>query len=163
MAHDLLSRIRGELQERMRALRPAVEEHDRLQDDLRTLQDAPEPPAAVDPEPSAALQDVPERPAAPEPVLASESPVVDERSASVTRLRVGRTLPRTRMVSPKVARLMHTPRRPALERRGVVRVGAARLDCLPDDLANEIDAEAELKGGGGVERDDGLVLSSRRP
>ncbi len=127
MAHDLLSRIRGELQERMRALRPAVDECERLQNDLRALQDAPEPPAA------------------PEPVLASESPVVDEPSASVTRLRPARTLPRTRMVSPKVARLMHTPRRPALERRGVVRVGAARLDCLPDDPADEIDTEAECR------------------
>jgi hypothetical protein len=58
---------------------------------------------------------------------------------------------------------MHTPRRPALERFGVVRVGAARLDCLPDDLADEIDAEAGLRGDGGVECDDGLVLSSRRP
>jgi len=110
----------------MRALRPAVDEHDRLQDDLRALQDAPEPPAPVDPEPSAAL----------------ELPVAPEPSASVTRLRVGRPPPRTRTVSPKVARLMHTPRRPALERFGVVRVGAARLDCIPDDLADEIDAEA---------------------
>ncbi len=64
--------------------------------------------------------------------------------ANVVRLPVKRELPRTRMVSPKVARLMHTPRRPALERSGVVRVGAARLDCLPDDLADEIDAEAEV-------------------
>jgi hypothetical protein len=37
------------------------------------------------------------------------------------------------MVSPKVARLMHAPRRPALERSGVVRVGAAGLDSSPDE------------------------------
>ncbi len=122
MAHDLLSRIRGELQERMRALRPAVDECERLQDDLRALQAVPEP------------------------------------SASVTRLRVGRPLPRTRMVSPKVARLMHTPRRPVLERRGVVRVGAARLDFLPDDLADEIDAEAERRR---AQPSSALPISSR--
>jgi hypothetical protein len=48
------------------------------------------------------------------------------------------------MVSPKVARLMRAPRRPALERSGVVRVGAARLDCTVDEPADEIDTEAEL-------------------
>jgi len=44
------------------------------------------------------------------------------------------------MVSPKVARLMHAPRRPALERSGVARVGATRRD----EPVDEIDAEAEV-------------------
>lgn len=48
------------------------------------------------------------------------------------------------MVSPKVARLMLAPRRPALERSGVVRVGASRLDCAPEELVDEIDAEPEV-------------------
>ena len=124
MSEDLLMRIQRETHERLKELRGAVEEHARLQNDLR------------------ALQDVPERPAAPEPVLASESPGAPEPSASLTRSRPVCPLARTRMVSPKVARLMHTPRRPALERRGVIRVGAARLDCLPDDPADEIDTQA---------------------
>jgi hypothetical protein len=51
---------------------------------------------------------------------------------------------RQRVVSPKVAWLMLVPRRPALERSGVVRVGAARLDTSPDELVDEVDAEAEV-------------------
>jgi recombination protein RecA len=57
------------------------------------------------------------------------------------------TVPRTRVVSPKVARLMHAPRRPALERSYVVRVGAARIGSFPDESVDEIDAEAELYEG----------------
>jgi hypothetical protein len=48
------------------------------------------------------------------------------------------------MVSPKVARLMRAPRRPALERAGVVRVGAGRFDSSTDEMVDEIDAEAEV-------------------
>ena len=51
---------------------------------------------------------------------------------------------RGHVVSPKVARLMHAPRRPALERAGVVRVGAARLDCTPEEPVEEVDVEAEV-------------------
>ncbi|HZL48783.1 MAG TPA: hypothetical protein VFC30_07200 [Solirubrobacteraceae bacterium] len=50
------------------------------------------------------------------------------------------------MVSPKVARLMIAPRRPALERSGIARVGgrADRIAVSPEDLADEFDPEAEL-------------------
>jgi hypothetical protein len=53
------------------------------------------------------------------------------------------------MVSPKVARLMLAPRRPALERAGVARVGAGRVssapqdDPWPRDAGEELDADAE--------------------
>jgi hypothetical protein len=60
------------------------------------------------------------------------------------RLPVKRSLPRTRMVSPKVAQLMHAPRRPALERSGVVRIDAARIDSFSDESVDEMDGEAEL-------------------
>jgi hypothetical protein len=50
------------------------------------------------------------------------------------------------MVSPKVARLMHAPRRPALERAGVVRVGAGRVGSSVDELVDEVDAEGEVYG-----------------
>jgi hypothetical protein len=96
---DLLSRIEQELQERMETLHPAVEECDRLQADLTALEVAPEQP--VVPEPSV------------EPGASAEP----EPSARATRLPV-HELPRTRMVSSKVARLMLAPRRPSLDRSG---------------------------------------------
>ena len=114
MTEDLLTRIQRETNERLEALRGAVEEHDGLQADLRALEAAPEPPA-VDPEPS----------------------------ANVVRLPVTRSIPRAQMVSPKVARLMHAPRRPALERSGVLRVGAGRIDSFSDESFDEINAQAE--------------------
>lgn len=157
MTEDLLTRIQREMDERLRELRGAVDEHERLAADLRALQDVPEPrvvsepPAAldVDSQPSAALE------AVPEPRVVSEPPaglgVVSEPPANVVRLPARRPPARTRMVSPKVARLMHAPRRPALERSGVVRVGAARVDSFPgadfgseDAAVDEIDAEAEV-------------------
>jgi hypothetical protein len=114
MTEDLLTRIQRETHERLRELRGAVDEHDRLQGELGALEAVPEPR------------------------------VVPEPSVHVMRFPARRPLSRTRAVSPKVARLMHAPRRPALERSGVVRVGAARLDCAPDEPVDEIDAEAEL-------------------
>jgi len=65
---------------------------------------------------------------------------------------VGRLVPTAsrpapqRVVSPKVARLMIAPRRPALERSGIARVGgrADRIAVSPEDLADEFDPEAEL-------------------
>jgi hypothetical protein len=123
MNEDLLTKIQREMNERLRELRGAVDEHDRLAVDLEALEAAPGPP--VDPEAR-----VDQEPAEP--------------LANVVRLPVRRTPPRTRMVSPKVARLMHAPRRPALERSGVERVGATRLGSSRDEPAGEIDAEAEV-------------------
>ncbi|MFI4977414.1 MAG: hypothetical protein ACHQC8_01860 [Solirubrobacterales bacterium] len=154
MTEDLLRRIQREMHERLRELRGAVDEHDRLTAELRALQDTPEAPASVDPvppvdreplvasEPPAALE------AVPEPLVASEAPVAldiaPELPVNVVRLPARPQLSRTRMVSPKVARLMHTPRRPALERSGIVRVGAGRLDRTPDEPVDGVDVEAEV-------------------
>jgi hypothetical protein len=118
MTEDLLTRIQRETNERLRQLRDAVDEHDRLQGELSVLDSAPE--------------------IVPEPTHDPEPP------ANVVRLPVRPQLSRTRMVSPKVARLMRVPRRPALERAGVVRVGAGRFDSLTDEMVDEIDAEAEV-------------------
>jgi hypothetical protein len=153
MDEDLLTRIQRETHERLRELRGAVEEHDRLQADLSMLDTPPEPPA--DPEPTAALKAVPAQPVGSKPPAAlntdSELPVAlkavpelsmaPEPSATVVRLPTKYRLPRTRMVSPKVARLMRAPRRPALERAGVVRVGAGRFDSSTEVT---VDAEAEV-------------------
>jgi hypothetical protein len=166
MVEDLLSRIEQELCERMEELYPAVDECDRLQADLETLEALPEPPVVpgspVVPEPAAALdidresfagfespatvEVAPEPPYEPEPSAAlnvdpkksaavlcfpgNRKPV---RTAAVSpeAVRPVSTLSRpvsapasARPVSPKVARLMFAPRRPALERSGIPRVGA---------------------------------------
>jgi hypothetical protein len=222
---NLLTKIQREMHERLRELRGAVDEHDRLTAELRALQDIPEPPAAlepiVDPEPTVS----PESPAPLEPIIALE-PIVDLESAAaapelpvasesnvaaeppaaldiapglsgaldiapgqlaavdiapglsgvvdiatgqpaaldvaseppvapgpptnVVRLPARRPLSRTRTVSPKVARLMRVPRRPALERSGVVRVGTVHGgsspvdDPWPQQTNAEIDVEAEV-------------------
>jgi hypothetical protein len=141
MNEDLLTKIQREMNERLRELRGAVDEHDRLAVDLEALEAAPGPP--VDPGPPAD----PQARVAPEPsadLPARVDPEPAEPLANVVRLPVKRTPPRTRMVSPKVARLMHAPRRPALERSGVARVGATRLDSSRDEPVDEIDAEAEV-------------------
>lgn len=52
---------------------------------------------------------------------------------------VGCELPRARMVSPKVARLMHAPRRPSLERPGLARISTSERSLLEDDLAAGVD------------------------
>ncbi len=170
MNEDLLTKIQGEMHERLRELRGAVDEYDRLAVDLEALEAAPGPPVdpgppvgpelLVDPEslfateapvapvaPEAPVAPVapeaPVAPVAPEPPIDPEARVglePPEPLANVVRLPVKRTPPRTRMVSPKVARLMHAPRRPALERSGVARVGATRRD----EPVDEIDAEAEV-------------------
>lgn len=132
MAEDLLTRIQRQLQERMAELRGAVEERDRLQADLRALEDsstAPEgSPTALDPEPTApdpqptALAPEPTAPApeppAPEPAAPDPEPV----AKNVLRFPVRHEPARARVVSPKVARLMFAPRRPSLERSGIPRV-----------------------------------------
>jgi hypothetical protein len=143
MTTDLLTRIQQETHERLRELRDAVDEHDRLQGELRTLDTTAEPPGdpwpAAGPEPPLAR----EMPVAVEPALAPEMPVAREPATNVVRLPVRRPPVRTRMVSPKVARLMLAPRRPALERAGVVRVGAGRVDSSMGELLDEIDREVE--------------------
>lgn len=161
MDEDLLTKIQRETHERLRELRGAVEEHDRLQGELSALDAVAEPsvdlespaalevvpeppgaPAPTDPEPPAALDAVSELSAAPEAVL---EPSLDTAPpANVVRLPARPRLSRTRMVSPKVARLMLAPRRPALERGGVVRVGAGRVGSSRDEMLDEIDAEAEI-------------------
>jgi hypothetical protein len=132
---DLLAKIQRETQARLRELRDAVDEHDRLAAELRTLDAPPEPPAVS--KPPTALQDVPKPNVVPKPPAAPEPP------ANVVRLPARPKLPRTRTVSPKIARLMRAPRRPALERSGVVRVGAGRLDPSGGE-PGEIDSEAAL-------------------
>lgn len=102
MSEDLLRRIQQETHERLRELRSAVDEHDRLQGDLRALDPAPSPPG-------------------------------DARRGSVGCAPSAGTP----TVSPKFARLMRSPRRPLLERPGVVRVGAG--SSLEDDLAAGVD------------------------
>jgi len=125
MAEDLLTRIQRQLQERMAELRGAVEERDRLQADLRALEDssmAPGPsPTAPDPQPTA-LAPEPTAPApeasVPEPAAPDPEPV----AKNVLRFPVRHEPARARVVSPKVARLMFAPRRPSLERSGIPRV-----------------------------------------
>ncbi len=129
MVEDLLSRIEQELYGRMEELYPVVEECEQLQADLRALEAFPELP--VEPEPVV----VPESPVAPEvePEPEPEPPYQPEPAAALTvdadpsgvvlRFPANRRLTRTAAVSPKVARLMLAPRRPALERSGIPRVG----------------------------------------
>ena len=121
---DLLSRIRRETHERLEELRAAVDERDRLAADLRALDTVPEP-AAASPEPLVVCEPaVACEPVAPESPVVPELPPVDpEPPANVMRCPATREPLRRRMVSSKVTRLMHAPRRPALERSGVVRVG----------------------------------------
>jgi hypothetical protein len=117
MAEDLLTRIQRQLQERMAELRGAVEERDRLQADLRALEDsstAPEDsPTALDPAPA---------PTAPDPQPAAPDPAPEPVAKNVLRFPVRHEPARARVVSPKVARLMFAPRRPSLERSGIPRV-----------------------------------------
>jgi len=97
MPEDLLTRIQRETHERLCELRAPVDEHNRLQAELRALETDPEPPVDLE---SLAL------PAAVlEPSRTSEPLKAPEPSAHVVRLPVrSRAPPRTRMVSPKVAR-----------------------------------------------------------
>ncbi len=122
MAEDLLTRIQRQLQERMAELRGAVEERDRLQADLRALEDsstAPEgSPTALDPEPTA--PDPQPTALAPEPTAPAPDP--EPVAKNVLRFPVRHEPARARVVSPKVARLMFAPRRPSLERSGIPRV-----------------------------------------
>jgi len=154
MNEGLLTKIQREMDERLRELRGAVDEHQRLTAELSALQDVPEPPVdlgpAVAPEPATA----PKLPVASEPNVAAKPPAVadiaremliaPEPPTNVVRFPAPLPLSRTRMVSPKVARLMRAPRRPALERSGVVRMGASRLDSSPDEMVDETDTEAEV-------------------
>jgi hypothetical protein len=153
---DLLTRIQREMHERLRELRAAIDEHDRLQADLSVLDMAPEQPEDLEPiaalkavpelsvgsKPSAALDTDSELSVAPEAV--PEPSVAPEPSAKVVRLPTRSRLSRTRTVSPKITRLMRAPRRPALERAGVVRVGAGRLDSSTEVPVDELDADAEV-------------------
>jgi hypothetical protein len=158
MQEDLLTKIRRETYERMHELRGAVDEHDRLTAELSALQEVPERPVARKPPVVRELPVVPEPPVVPGPPVdpgLSAAPEVSERvaepSVNVVRLPARLRVPRTRMVSPKVARLMRAPRRPALERAGVARVGTwegspAGDDPFPgvDPRGNdEVDVEAE--------------------
>jgi hypothetical protein len=92
-----------------------------------TVEVAPEPP--YEPEPSAALNVDPDKSAA---VLCFPANRKAVRTAALSpeAVRPVSTLSRPAsvpanepVVSPKVARLMLTPRRPALERSGIARVG----------------------------------------
>lgn len=105
MAEDLLTRIQQETHERLRELRGAVDEHERLRAEITVLDVVPEPSGDQE------LEAGPEMSGAPEPV------------GNVVRLPVTRPPARIRTVSPKVARRMCAPRRPARERPSAVRVG----------------------------------------
>jgi len=145
MAEGLLSRIEQELYGRMEELYPVVEECDRLRADLRALEACPELP--VEAEPPTAMDIDLVSPAESEPPAALT--VDSDPSGTVLRFPANRrptrmvavapqanrpisTLVRpesvpasARVVSPKVARLMLAPRRPALERSGIPRVSAS--------------------------------------
>jgi hypothetical protein len=150
MAEDLLTRIQWELQERIEELHGAVEERDRLQADLIALEAAPAAP--VDPEPLAVRDVDPEPPVDPEfpvePNIDPEPPALvpaPEPSAAVFCFPARSEPARTRPVSPKVARLMLAPRRPALERSGIARVGGrADRAAVSSEEPTEVDPEAEL-------------------
>ena len=124
MNEDLLTRIQRETHERLRELRDAVDEHDRLAGRAQRLDCRAGRPSRQRRWSRLRLwRSVPEPPRDPEP------------PTNVVRLPARPRVPRTRMVSPKVARLMRAPRRPALERAGVVRVGVGRFGALAaDDL-----------------------------
>jgi hypothetical protein len=98
----------------------------------------------------------------PGPCVTSKSPVPPEPSV-VTSMQAGRPVSRTRMVSPKVARLMRAPRRKSqsIERNGLALARANAHERFPseDDLAvggdlypsadpvlgiDEVDVEAEV-------------------
>jgi hypothetical protein len=108
----------------------------------------PEPPLRpalaavpdVDPEPAAAVLRFPTK---REPARAPTAPPAADRPIPAPARSV-----RRHAVSPKVARLMLAPRRPALERPGVARVGAraGRVDVSSQELVDEVDADAELFG-----------------
>jgi hypothetical protein len=127
MTQDLLTRIQQELQQRMDRLRPAVDESDRLQADLQALDAQPESPVALNlaPGPPAALE--PSAPVVCFPATRAHvrTPTASPRLASLTSSTPLPARPRTRMVSSKVSRLMLTPRRPALERPDIPRIGAS--------------------------------------
>lgn len=154
MVEDLLSRIEQELCERMEELYPAVDECDRLRADLEALEAIPEPPVEppVESEPPAvreppAAPDINrESPVEPEPAAAlnvdpdpsgvvlcfpvdrkpTRTVAVSPQAARpISTLSWPASVPASEpLVSPKVARLMLAPRRPALERSGIPRVGA---------------------------------------
>jgi hypothetical protein len=135
MSEDLLTRIQCELNERLRELRSAVDEHDRLVVDLKALPALSEPPPVV-----VATVTGPASPV----VLGSRdlpnSPVLPKSSpANVMRSPAVRALSRTRTVSPKVARLMRAPRRASLERSDVHRACVGANFSVEDDLAGGID------------------------
>lgn len=119
-----MSRIRRETHERLDELRAAVDERDRLAADLRALDVVPEA-AAAGPEPLVVCESAVacER-VAPEPrVVPALLPVDPEpHAAHVVRCPARREPLRRGMVSSKVARPTHAPRRPALEGRGIARV-----------------------------------------
>jgi len=164
MTEDLLTKIQREVRERLHQLRGVVEEHDRLTGELRTLDAAPEPPAAPEsPESPAPPELVPKPPAALGSsvqlnAVPEHSPPRDS-SATAVGLPARPRLPRTRTVSPSVAR-MRPPRRPSPASHGLAlatvrargRFSAQNpltvVDLFPGDDPlvgiNEVDVEAEV-------------------
>jgi hypothetical protein len=141
MSEDLLARIQREIRQRLGELRRAVGEHDRLQDDLRALQalpgssaegeacSGPQSPVVLEPPLASRQPDLPDS-----LVVAESSPANDMRSPAM------RSLPRTPAVSPKVARLMRSPRRPSVLRwPGVPCVDAGTRVAQENDLAAGVD------------------------
>jgi hypothetical protein len=102
MSEDLLTKIRREMDERLRKLRSAVDEHERLQAELGTL-DATQRPAATG-----------------------------------RRGSFGCEPPHTSVVSTKIARLMHAPRRP-LQRLDIVHTSAREHYSPQDDLTSGVE------------------------
>jgi hypothetical protein len=160
MTEDLLTRITRETNERLTMLRGAVEESDRLQEDFRALDAQPEMQwddlgiEDADSGMREANLDAEEA----DPGIEGDVPV---HSADTPCSPVRRQLPRTRTVSPKVTRLMHSPRRPLLERQSGARRKRARVhsstgeessnglevDLFPEDgptlAIDEVDMEAQ--------------------
>lgn len=112
MTNDLLTRIQGEMHERLQMLRGAVDTHDRLAADLEALEAEHRPEAGV-----------------------RQGPALGCEPSG------------TRVVSPKVMRLMSVPRRPLLERGRRSRaawVSDGGIDPFPEEgPVDEIDVEVE--------------------
>jgi hypothetical protein len=140
MSQDLLTRIQRELCERLRELRSAVDEHVRLTAELQGLRALPEPVAAHESVAGTSSHVVLEQPVASRPPDLPDSLVVAEPlPANGTRSPAMCSLPRTRMVSPKVARLMCPQGRPALGYPGIPRTRASMDRDLGDDLTAGVD------------------------
>jgi hypothetical protein len=102
-------------------------------------QDADLSPLDADPNPPANVVRLPARPE-PEPAPAPEPTALESEPAPAPAPAPAAPAP---TVSPKIARLMSAPRRPALERSGIARVGG-RADASPRRRVDEDEPPDEI-------------------